>query len=312
MTILEQIRQPVQADFEQFENLLHKQVAADNQLLSVVLQHTFKNPGKQLRPTLLLLSARVFGMPDRKTWFSAVAYEMLHCASLLHDDVVDVSARRHGHDTVNQHWGNKVAVLTGDYLLANAIRTGIESGVEYTVRSMAEVGCNLADGELFQMRQADAHRFNQDAYYKIIAQKTACMFRACAASGAASVGASSADVALMAAFGELLGMCFQIKDDILDYVGTALLGKPTMTDIREGKVTLPLIKAFASAPEGKQSQMRSLLSQTTYSDADLHAIRAFIDEQDGFSKAGDIMLQYKGKAAATPRVGSKTIAAAAA
>ena len=197
-----------------------------------------------MRPMLILLMARNFGSVSSVTQHAAVGLELLHTASLVHDDVVDESSERRGQASVNATYNNKVAVLVGDYILSTALLYVSRTHSEIIVRYLAELGRTLSDGEILQLSNIQNQQISEEAYYEIIKRKTAALFESCAAIGAESAGAEQEAVAAAAQFGQNLGIMFQIRDDIFDYYDASEIGKPTGNDMTEGKLTLPVIHAL--------------------------------------------------------------------
>ena len=212
--------------------------------MSQVLDHIRQRAGKRMRPILILLMAKNFGKVSLSTQYAAVGLELLHTASLVHDDVVDESRERRGQRSVNAAYDNKVAVLVGDYILSTALLYVSRTHSEIVVRYLSELGRTLSNGEILQLTNIRNEAISEEAYYKVIEQKTAALFEACAAIGALSAGAREADIQQAKAFGRNLGMIFQIRDDIFDYYDNSEIGKPTGNDMAEGKLTLPVIYAL--------------------------------------------------------------------
>lgn len=246
---------------ETFEQMLHTRVPlADN-----VIRYFLDRRGKQLRPTLTLLAAKMLaGSVKQESIYSAVAVELLHNASLMHDDVVDDSAERRGLATINKIWDNRVAVLTGDFFLAKCLLCCNQIGSLEISRELGSMVIALSEGELEQLSNARAHLLNEEAYFSVIKGKTASLFSACLRIGARSVNASEDQVSKMGEIGEKVGLIFQIRDDIFDYFPeNEGVGKPTGHDIMEGKVTLPLLFALQNAPADQASRMRDILLNNT-------------------------------------------------
>lgn len=277
---IENILKPVAVDFQQFEREFKKALQTDNVLLREVLSWATSRRGKQLRPLLVLLSAQLaYGIND-KTIQAAVALELLHTASLVHDDVVDNSPLRRGIDSVQAHWNNKVAVLAGDYLLSKAMAMMAGLRNVQMLNILAELGQTLTSGELMQLHQKDGMWITEDEYFRMIEQKTACLFASCANIGAVSAGATMRQQTALTAFGKHLGLCFQLKDDELDYSDSEDLDKPTMNDIRDGKVTLPLLVSLQRASREEAQAIRELASGELDFDKE-NEIKSFVLRYDG-------------------------------
>lgn len=243
MDYLSRIKKPIESDLSDFIGLFDQSMSHSDGLLSQALTHIRKRAGKRMRPMLILLMARNYGNVTEVTQNAALGLELLHTASLVHDDVVDESGERRGQASVNATYNNQVAVLVGDYLLSTALlrvaRTRNVTIVEY----LSELGRTLAGGEILQLSNIQNREISEEVYYQVIRQKTAALFEACCAMGALSAGAPEAEIEAAKQFGRNLGIIFQIRDDIFDYYDSAEIGKPTGNDMAEGKLTLPAIYA---------------------------------------------------------------------
>lgn len=241
MDYLSLIKRPISEELNDFNKLFYDALSHTDGMLSQALDHIRQRTGKRMRPILILLMARNYGQINSATQNAALGLELLHTASLVHDDVVDESAERRGQASVNATYNNKVAVLVGDYLLSTALLHVSYTGNNTIVEYLAELGRTLASGEILQLSNISNTAISEDIYYDVIRQKTAALFEACCSIGALSAGASAEDVEKAKAFGQLLGMIFQIRDDIFDYYSSPEIGKPTGNDMAEGKLTLPVI-----------------------------------------------------------------------
>jgi len=244
MDYLQLIKQPIEHDLLDFIELFNSALTHDDGLLSQALLHIRQRGGKRMRPMLILLTAKNYGQVSFVTQHAAVGLELLHTASLVHDDVVDESTERRGQASVNATYDNKVAVLVGDYILSTALLHVSKTSNQRIVEYLAELGRTLAAGEILQLTNIQNQEFSEEVYYQIIKNKTAALFEACASVGALSAGASDEDVKKAAQFGQDLGIMFQIRDDIFDYYDSKEIGKPTGNDMAEGKLTLPVIYAL--------------------------------------------------------------------
>lgn len=236
---------------------MHESMQADDRLQQTVLKYIAARSGKQLRPIIVMLCAQLCNPITDKTLRAAVALEMLHTASLVHDDVVDSSDTRRGQPAVHTQWSNKVAILTGDYMLAKVISLVAEVRNIRILEIVSNLGRNLSSGEMLQLHVGQSMWIDEERYLKVIDQKTAQLFQACAEAGAESAGCTPRQRNALRAYGRLLGLCFQIKDDIFDYSDLEELGKPTMSDLRDGKVTLPLIEALRRAPQDEAEDIKA-------------------------------------------------------
>jgi octaprenyl-diphosphate synthase len=251
------IRQPIEEEWKQYERMMEHSLRADNKLQQEVLRYVGSRRGKQLRPLLTLLAAKICNPVTDKTLRSAVALELLHTASLVHDDVVDSSDTRRGTAAVHVKWTNKVAVLIGDYMLAKVIGLTAEVRNIRILEIVANLGKSLSSGEMVQLHVGQSMWIDEEQYNQVIEQKTAQLFQACAEAGAESSGCTPRQRAALREYGRLLGLCFQIKDDIFDYSDLEEIGKPTMSDLRDGKVTLPLIEALRRAPQEEAESIKA-------------------------------------------------------
>ncbi len=236
---------------------MEQSLRADNKLQQEVLRYIGSRRGKQLRPLLTLLSAQICNPVTDKTLRSAVALELLHTASLVHDDVVDSSDTRRGVAAVHAKWTNKIAVLIGDYMLAKVIGLVAEVRNIRILEIVSNLGKSLSSGEMTQLHVGQSMWIDEERYFQVIEQKTAQLFQACAEAGAESAGCTPRQRTALRDYGRLLGLCFQIKDDIFDYSDLEELGKPTMSDLRDGKVTLPLIEALRRAPQDEAEDIKA-------------------------------------------------------
>ena len=244
MDYISVIKQPIESELDDFVQLFNESLSHTDGLLQQVLDHIRKRAGKRMRPMLILLMAKNFGRVTDATLHAAVGLELLHTASLVHDDVVDESKQRRGQLSVNAEYDNKVAVLVGDYILSTALLYVSRTHSEIVVRYLSELGRTLSNGEILQLSNIQNEEISEQAYYRVIQQKTAALFEACASIGALSAGASEDDIHQAKLFGSNLGMIFQIRDDIFDYYDNSDIGKPTGNDMTEGKLTLPVIYAL--------------------------------------------------------------------
>ena len=241
-----------------------------------------------MRPILLLLVAKDSGEPTDASFLSAVTLEMIHSASLIHDDVVDDSDERRGKASVNATYGNQVAVLAGDYLLSNALIKACETCSIPIVTRIADLGRQLAKGEIVQMKNASVNALSEEGYFNAIQLKTAALFSTCAELGALSVGASQERMAWAKSLGEHIGICFQIRDDIFDYYNDNV-GKPTGNDLREGKITLPLVNALNRFPDAYMLSLAEKARSLTITEKEIAELVAFAKDKGGIDYARKVM-----------------------
>ena len=253
--------QCIESEMKQFRQTFEEELHTRIPLADQVIHYFLDRSGKQLRPILTLLSAKMIaGKITDDTLLGAVAVELLHNASLMHDDVVDNCNQRRGAATVNYVWDNRVAVLTGDFFLSHCLMCCAKTQSLEIIRTLSEMTAVLSEGELEQISNARSHLLSEEAYFSVINGKTASLFSACLRIGGLSVQASDQDVALLGEIGSKIGLIFQIRDDIFDYFpSNDVVGKPTGHDIMEGKVTLPLLYALQNGPAEESHRMREML-----------------------------------------------------
>lgn len=296
MNQLEQIKTPVEGELERFGEIFDRTLQHSNPVLQQVFDHIKQRKGKQMRPTLLLLVARAFGQPCEVSYLCAVMLELLHTASLVHDDVVDESDERRGQASVNVSYGNKVAVLVGDFLLSSSLERAAQTRNLRIINHISKLGKQLSSGEIIQLSNSKTNDFSEDFYYDVIKLKTATLFAETAMLGAISVGASEENIQKMHAFGEAIGMCFQIRDDIFDYYDDPRIGKPTGNDMAEGKLTLPVLYALRlSADDAMTALARKVQSGTAGRD-EINTLVNFAKAKGGIDYAHAKMDEYSHRA----------------
>ena len=295
MDVLDKIKAPVAAEMEQFREVFRKTLYSDNPLLEQVVEPLLKAPGKQLRPMLVLLAARMVGEVNEKVIRVALALEMLHTASLVHDDVVDESDRRRGLPSVNALLSNQIAVLAGDFILSKALESAALTEDTRIVRYIAQLGQSLADGELLQLDSQDSEVLSEAVYFDIIGRKTASLFSLCARLGALAAGGSEAEAERLAQYGKLIGICFQLRDDVFDY-GTAEVGKPLGNDMKEGKLTLPTIYAVVHSDDASMRELALKVRRREASAEEMRQLMDFTVSQGGLEYAQWHMKDMQGMA----------------
>ena len=292
MDYLSIIKQPIQKDLDDFIALFQSALTHDDGMLGSALSHIRQRGGKRMRPILMLLMARNFGSISPVTQHSAVGLELLHTASLVHDDVVDESGERRGQASVNATYNNKVAVLVGDFILSTALLHVSFTGHQRIIEYLAELGRTLAAGEILQLSNIQNQAISEDVYYQVIKQKTAALFEACAAIGALSGGATEEEMQKARQFGQNLGIMFQIRDDIFDYFDSKEIGKPTGNDMTEGKLTLPVIYALNTTDfESMQTLARKVKAGTVNQD-EIAVLVEFTKQQGGIEYAEQKMSEF--------------------
>ena len=295
---LTKICKPVEAEMSQFIELYKASLSSTNVLLNQVIKHVIQKPGKMMRPLLLFLIAKYFGKVTPVAYHAAVSLELLHTATLIHDDVVDESDQRRGQTSVNAAFNNKVAVLSGDFFLATALQQVSLTRNFEIVDIVARLGQVLADGELLQLYNIANNTLSYDVYFDIIKNKTAILFSSCARAGAIAGGADSQLVKEATEFGEYIGLCFQIKDDILDYFESKDLGKPTGNDMKEGKLTLPVLYALNSTQDSTYLDIAKKVRFSTATDSEIHQLIEFAKANGGIDFAYKKIDEIKEKASA--------------
>ncbi len=297
MDYLSLIKQPISTEIADFIELFNQSLSHSDGMLGQALEHIRKRAGKRMRPMLILLMAKNFGTISAATQHAAVGLELLHTASLVHDDVVDESAERRGQASVNATYNNKVAVLVGDYILSTALLNVAKTGNQRIVEYLAELGRTLSNGEILQLTNIQNQEISEDVYYQVIKQKTAALFEACAAIGALSAGASEEMVAEAKHFGQNLGIIFQIRDDIFDYYDSPEIGKPTGNDMAEGKLTLPVIYALNNSSFDSMQTLARKVKAGDVNPDEIAVLVEFAKQQGGIEYAEKRMWEFHQEAA---------------
>ena len=296
MDKLQQIRLPIVKEFEEFKSLFDASLQSSNPLLSEVLTYIKQRNGKMMRPILTLLMAKLFGEINYSALHAALSLELLHTASLVHDDVVDESDKRRGQSSVNAIYNNKVSVLVGDYMLATSLKHSAMTGSIRIVDLVARLGQNLAEGEIIQLTNINASEFSEEVYYDVIGKKTAALFTASAEAGAVAVNSSDEMVQNARLFGEMIGIAFQIKDDIFDYYSSGEIGKPTGNDMSEGKLTLPALHVLNTLGDEKMCQLAFRIKSLDATDAEISLFIDYVKKNGGIEYARQVMVDYRNKA----------------
>lgn len=296
MDYLSVIKHPILSELTDFVELFNRSLSHTDGMLSQALDHIRQRAGKRMRPMLILLMAKSVGRVSDVTLHAAVGLELLHTASLVHDDVVDESGERRGQQSVNQLYDNKVAVLVGDYILSTALLHISYTHNETIVRYLAELGRTLSNGEILQLSNIHARDISEESYYQVIRQKTAALFEACCAIGTLSGGAPEEEIENAKMFGRNLGMIFQIRDDIFDYYDQSRIGKPTGNDMAEGKLTLPAIYALNSTHNEEMLAIAYKVKNGSVSKEEIARLVAFTKEHGGIEYAERRMWEMHGEA----------------
>lgn len=298
MNKIELIRKPVEKELGEFKLLFDDSLKSSTPLLNEVLSYIKKRNGKMMRPILVLLMAKLFAVPNASTLHAALSLELLHTASLVHDDVVDESNQRRGQSSVNAMYDNKVSVLVGDYLLATSLKHAAVTGQIELVDLVSRLGQELSEGEIIQLANINNLDFSEEIYFDVIRKKTAALFTASAESGAVSVKASEENIKLAALFGEMIGIAFQIKDDIFDYFENEELGKPTGNDMLEGKLTLPALYVLNNKAGEKYRQLALKIRAFEASRDEIEDFVRFVKQEGGIEYAQNVMYDYRNRALA--------------
>lgn len=300
-TPIASVRQSIAPELELLNKRIASALASSNGLMNRVVESYLATKGKQIRPILVILTARLFGQVSDKVIAAAAAVEMLHNATLIHDDVVDESKLRRSQPTVNSVWDNQIAVLVGDFFVSSALQQAISTGDIRIIDALAHLGKVLSLGEVDQIYNARYHCLDEEAYFKIISHKTASLFVSCIRMGAYAVDASDEPRTRMERFAELLGLCFQIRDDIFDYFESKEVGKPTGNDLREGKITLPLLYALNMANNPDRDSMLELSKKEELSDDEIQTLIQYAKDAGGIDYAYSTMDRLREEASAILR-----------
>jgi len=298
MSALTGIKKPVVNEMAEFEAYFSRKMRSKIPLLNIILNYILRRKGKQMRPLLVFLTARLNGEIVESTYIAATCIELLHTASLVHDDVVDDANERRGSLSINALWNSKIAVLLGDYLLSTGMHICVENSRYDMLEIISEAVKSMSEGELLQLQKARKLNIKEEDYFKIIISKTAALLAACTACGARSVSDDAETIQLMKELGENIGIAFQIRDDILDYEGTGITGKIVGNDIKEKKITLPLIYALENSANSKRRHIINIVRSRKKTKSEISEVISFVIEYGGLDYAELKMNQYRDKALA--------------
>lgn len=296
MPILAEIRKPVEKEMGEFEAYFNRTMKTEIPLLKIILNYILRRKGKQMRPLLVFLTAGLNGKISEATYVAATLIELLHTASLVHDDVVDDAHERRGSLSVNALWNSKIAVLVGDYMLSRGMAISLEKKRYDMLEIVSDAVKSMSEGELLQLQKSRKMNIKVDDYYRIIRSKTAALIAACTACGAKSVSEDPDTIRKMKDFGENIGIAFQIKDDLLDYEPNGLTGKLTGNDIKERKITLPLIYALENASVSVRRQILSIVKNRKKTKAEISQVIDFVRSSGGPEFTEQKMNLYRDKA----------------
>ncbi len=292
---LKDIRKPVASEIEGFQKHFHESVKSDIPFLKLIINYILRSKGKQIRPLYIFLTAKMMGQVNHSTYVAASLIELLHTATLVHDDVVDDSYERRGQFSIYALWNSKVAVLLGDYLLAKGLLLSMNENEIDLLKIASNAVQKISEGELIQIKQSRKLQLTEEQYFNIISKKTASLFSACTCCAGKSVNANDEEMVKLEEFGMNAGIIFQIKDDISDYQKKGMLGKPTGNDIKEKKLTLPLIYALNSCKDQEKNKIIKIIKSGKNKRIYLDEIIHFINKYKGIEYANEVMLQYKEK-----------------
>ena len=297
LKVLDRIQAGMAAEIEAMNAIMRSALHTDHSIVNGIIDNYLLTKGKQIRPILVMLAARMFGEINEKALYAAASLEMLHNATLIHDDVLDQTPVRRNKPTINALWGNHLAVLSGDIFVSKALSTGVKTGSLDILASLSALGTELSLGEMDQLFNARGHDLSEEAYFDMIERKTASLFVGCVRIGAQAVGATDKEFHPLEEYARRLGLAFQIRDDIFDYYPSDDIGKPTGHDLLEGKVTLPLLKALKVAPEESTTAMMAILkSDSELSHEQISVLHDFAKQYGGIVAAYEEMERLRREA----------------
>ncbi len=299
MNSVQEIKAPIKEELSSFESHFRESMKSDVPLLNKITHYIVKRKGKQMRPMFVFLSGKVFGDIRPASYTAASLIELLHTATLVHDDVVDDANERRGYFSLNALWKNKIAVLVGDYLLSRGLLTSVEAGQHELLRIVSQAVERMSEGELLQMEKARLLNLTEETYYRVISQKTASLISACCEAGAHSTGASDEERERMKEFGEAVGMAFQIKDDLFDYGDGMDTGKATGIDIQERKLTLPLIHTLAHSDRKTRKRLSKVIKKRNKDRRTVEEVIDTVRNNGGLDYARERMEAFKKQALET-------------
>jgi len=295
MSSLKDLKRPISNELKEFQTVFKKSVKSSVSLLDVIMNYILKAKGKQIRPLIVLYSAALFKGINQSTYRAATLIELLHTATLVHDDVVDESDRRRGRFSINALWKNKIAVLVGDYLLSRGMLTALQAKDYNVLEIVSEAVKEMSEGELLQIEKARKLDIDENVYYDVIRKKTASLLASCFAAGASSSCQDKDSIKKMWDIGENAGMAFQIKDDLLDYEKSSVTGKPTGIDIKEKKMTLPLIYLLSQSSALKKRKIINIVKRHNTNKEKVSWLMNEVKASGGIDYAIDKMTEFKVK-----------------
>jgi len=296
MINLDDIRDLLADDLRRLNGIIEETLRSDTALMNSIVSRYLATKGKQLRPMLTLLAGRIFGGVNERVLYAGAAIEMLHNASLIHDDVIDQAKQRRGVETISSVWSNHVAVLVGDFFVTGALRCAVKAQDARVLESLAQMGGDLSLGEINQYDNARKHNIDEATYLTIIGKKTASLFESCVAVGGYVNNGSAEQIDALCRYARLLGLAFQIKDDTFDYYDDTNVGKPTGNDLREGKITLPLIYALGRTDLPEHDQMQALVHKELLESSDIDTLVEWAKRAGGIDYAYQTMQRLRREA----------------
>jgi len=296
MSTLNKIKAPIKDEMSRFEPYFRKQLQTKIPLLSIITNYIIRRKGKQMRPMLVFLTAKLHGSVSEPTFMAATLIELLHSATLIHDDVVDETYQRRGIFSINALWKSKIAVLVGDFFLSKGLLIALDNDQIGVLKIVSNAVKEMSEGELLQIEKSRKLDITEDVYFDIIKKKTATLITACTKAGAYSVDAPEDKIELMSDFGENLGIAFQIRDDLFDYENNTLIGKPTGNDIKEKKLTLPLIYSLQNSSVLERRKILTMIRRHNKNDMKIKEIIRFVKDKGGIEYTEKIMMEYGNRA----------------
>lgn len=296
MAKFEEIRENLKGELTQLNRIISESLCSDNALMEHIVQEFLKTKGKQIRPILSILTGRLFGGDTDIIIKAAASIELLHNASLIHDDVIDESTERRGRPTINRIWDNHIAVLVGDFFVSSALICAVGTGEPRVIKVMADRARQLSLGEISQLDNTRKHFVSEQSYYDTIRCKTAALFCSCVEVGGYAAHAPEERLSRIVKYAELFGLCFQIKDDIFDYYNDPVIGKPTGNDLREGKRTLPLIHVLANDNAPNVAEMRALSEKSQLNGDEIDTLIRYAKDNGGIEYAEQKMYELRDEA----------------
>lgn len=293
---LNEIKKPIAKEMELFETRFREAMKSKVPLLDNIMHYIVKRKGKQMRPMFVFLTAGMCGGVTDSTYRAASLIELLHTATLVHDDVVDDSTLRRGFFSINAIWKNKIAVLVGDYLLSKGLLLSVEYKEFDLLQIVSQAVREMSEGELLQIEKARRLDIDESVYYEVIRKKTASLISSCCGCGASSAKANQDDILTMQKFGELIGLAFQIKDDLFDFEDSVTTGKPTGIDIKESKMTLPLIYSLQQSVKSEKREIINIVKNNNGEKEKVKRVLAFIKEKEGIAYAKKKMFELRDEA----------------